>query len=804
MFPVILYDINRKQIISNTIPVIGNTFYLYSPTEFKIEIIKNRSYNACLYSVHNVNGELKTTKADEFKNASELNFGYTVVFNIDDQYKYGLSTELDIRISNDTGYSKDYKFILVDESKLPAHYNDIITNNYLPTLEELEPAILTKQYSNNKRELIKRLLLDFKHILRSKGTTESIRKFFKFIGFQDKQIQIFEEYIKLDEYGNETSRTLNPDKTKDVKSGNYSVIYDNWNTDEQIKFDNKNLPILKYSSENIQELLECLSYAIPLANKFFTAVEQDIIFFGVRFGSNIHQIQSVRSMFDRIFVTDVFGWRKKLNITFFTKQSLIRIDKNGNRKTYETKHILVDNCLQKNIDTYKTETKYIDSNIFIDNKDLFLIEKEISDGDVYENEDIVNYKRCFGACINSEIYSPNTYVGIEVTSVLDPKIKLIQEPTFVIDYFKPKFITKIVGDFIIKVTIIDTYGNKDSYKYRYNVSSKKARIGFDLYSTQNLNEEITEISSNTDLDISSGTTTNKQLVQSINYILDVNTIPDELSKYFEILPGGILRYLTEASTHRNKNNPLYFVESINKNILTKDVSEVPVQFTEQYLEFAVFENNIDQVTNDFKQLLETQKTYFDDSNSTPDKLQYDKIFMAKLNILYHSDNEDIKEKEILFVCGVETGIDLEFLYSEVFNDYKHKIYRIPVNYDFPLFSNTEVEYQPENCYSITVENLKLPVVRSFFPRMSEQLFSEIKQGDTVLVRLNSDYIVDEVNTIWTVKNSFTGEVLFTTTDYTLKYRINDACSYDITVEFDIYDEHYIIEKQGLFTSYFTT
>lgn len=797
MFPVILYDINRKQIVSNIIPVIGNTFYLYSPTEFKIEILKTQNYNACLYSVQVVNGELKTFKADEFIDSSKLNIGYTIAFNIDDKYKYGISTELNIRISNDTGYSKDYKFVLVDESKLPAHYNDIITNNYLPTFEELEPAIITKQYSDNKRELIKRLLLDFKHILRSKGTKESIHKFLKFIGFQDKQIQIFEEYIKLDESGNEIGRTLNPDRTKDVKSGNYSVLYDNWNTNNSITFDKKNLPILKYGSENIQELFRCLNYAIPLANKFFTAVEQDIIFFGVNFGSNIHQIQSVSSMFDRIFVTDIFGWRKKLSIKFFTKQSQIRIDKNGNRKTIEIKHILVDNCLQKHTDTYKTETKYIDNNAFTVNKNLFLIDKEISDGDVYENEDIVNYKKCFGICIHSKIYSPNTYVGIEVTSITDPEIKLILEPTFIIDYFEPKFITKIIGDFNIKVTVIDTYGNKDSYKYRYNVSSKKARIGFDLYSTQNLNENI---DANTDLDISSGTIKNKDLKKSTNYILDVDTIPDELSKYFEILPGKNLRYLTEASTHRNKNNPLYFVESINKNILTKDVSEVPIQFTEQYLEFAIIKKPfIDDMLMQLLFTLENNKNFVD-IDSTPDKLQLDKLFISKLNVL----DEDEIEDEILFVCGVETGIDFKLLYPEVFNDdnyYQYKLYRIPVNYDFPLFSNNKVEYQPENCYSINVENLKLPVVRSFFPRMSKQLFSEVKQGDTILVRLNSDYAVDEINVVWTVKNSFTSEILFTTTDYTLKYRVNDKCSYDITVEFDIYDEHYIIEEPGIFTSY---
>ena len=85
--------------------------------------------------------------------------------------------------------------------------------------------------------------------------------------------------------------------------------------------------------------------------------------------------------------------------------------------------------------------------------------------------------------------------------------------------------------------------------------------------------------------------------------------------------------------------------------------------------------------------------------------------------------------------------------------------------------------------------------------MDELVVTEVNQGDTVLIRINSNYIVDEVNVVWTIKNSFTGEVLLTTNDYTLKYRINEACSYDVTVEFDIYDNHYVINKPGIFTSY---
>lgn len=789
MFPVILYDINKNQIITDTIVVVGNTFYLYSPNIFTIEIIQNKNYNACIYSVHVNNGRITTLKEDKFSD----NFGYTIAFNIDNKYEYGLTDSIDIRVSNDTGYSKDYRVILVEENKLPAHYNDIITNNYLPTLDELTPAIVKKQFSDNKRELVKRLLLDFKNILKSKGTINSISKFFQFIGFNKKQIEIFEEYFVLDANENVIKTTYTPDKISDVKSGNYSVIYDNKVKDESNLLDKKNLPIIKFTTENIKELLECLRYAIPLANKYFTAVEQDINFFGIKFSSNVHQLFSVTSSFNQIFVSDVFSFRKNINISFSTKQMFPTINDEGFPFEKQVNHMIVENCLQKNTDVYKTEIKYFGPK---SNQNLYEIDRELNDVDI-EEENIQKFSRTFGVCINGTIVSPNTYVGYRIYSERDKSV-VKASPVFCHNEISVSYITKNTGTYFIEVTVIDTYGNREVYKYKYIVNNSKARINFDIYSTLNLDEDFLDIH-NINLDTSSGTIITTGNSKNKNFILGLNTIPESLTDYFNVSADNTARYLTDASTHRRNGNaanssPLYFVESINKNIKVKDCTEVQLQFTEQFFEFCIIE---DYDENEILDLINDSIGEFNNSNY--EALSFNKLFACKLSI---SDDSESETKEVLFLSSTETGINLKYLYPKLFEN--QKIHRIPVNYDFPLFSNVLTDgviYQPDECYSIELESLSFPVVRAFFPRMDELVVTEVKQGDTVLIRINSNYIVDEVNVVWTIKNSFTGEVLLTTNDYALKYRINEACSYDVTVEFDIYDNHYVINKPGIFTSY---
>ena len=77
-----------------------------------------------------------------------------------------------------------------------------------------------------------------------------------------------------------------------------------------------------------------------------------------------------------------------------------------------------------------------------------------------------------------------------------------------------------------------------------------------------------------------------------------------------------------------------------------------------------------------------------------------------------------------------------------------------------------------------IDNL-FPMVRSLFSKMSKINQNTLKLGDIFCCRLNSDMVVSESDIIWNVFNSFTGELLQTSTDWMLKFRINDNICYDV-------------------------
>ena len=89
-----------------------------------------------------------------------------------------------------------------------------------------------------------------------------------------------------------------------------------------------------------------------------------------------------------------------------------------------------------------------------------------------------------------------------------------------------------------------------------------------------------------------------------------------------------------------------------------------------------------------------------------------------------------------------------------------------------------------------------------YPKTNENINTNIlKLGDVILARLNNDYIVNETNVTWNIFNAFTNELLFTTTDYMLKYRLDDNIIYTITCDFDIDMQHHKIIKTGIFSSF---
>lgn len=781
MFPVILYDINKNQITSDIIPVIGSNIYIYSPTEFKIEIVKNRTYNACIYSVTNSNGNLVTLRDDIF----EDNIGYSIVFNIDDVSEYGISNTLDIKVSNNTGYSKIYTLVRT-ETEMPEHYEDLLINNDLPSLEELQPAFVNSQYSNNKREIIKRLLLDFKHILRSKGTVQSIEKFFKLIGFENEQFKVFMEFVNP----NTQEKTFSPDTLIDVKTGDYAVLYENWkhldgHSGEHSNLDSNNLPLRKFSADNIENLLDALQYAIPLANRYFTATEQDIVFFGITFNSNNPRFQNIISFHNVCNHINPTAYRKKLDINFSTWNA-------GKEK------ILVKNNIQTYYEAYNSERKVITRNKINSDTNIFWIDSELND---YKYNQIDEYQRCFGASILGRITCENLFVNIRVENIDSTSNYFISKDINFkyIGNSDINFITRKSGKYKITVTTTDIYNNREKYEYIYEVKETKVYIDFETFTSIDMFVETQNKQANINLDVSSGTEVTKNLNNNLNYILDINSIPESLSNYFKINPTQLSRFLSKASTHPvNKINPQYFLESINTNIPVDYVTEMPVALTEQFLEFCILPEDI--WTSEFERKIQKIEDSADIETLSRDGLTRDKLFVSKLKI-YEPNSNNVYN--VIFLCTTETGINIKYVYPELFTE-EIIVHKIPVNYDFPLFTNVEQDgllYVSRDCYQETVENIEFPVVRSLFPRLKKYGLHAILQGDCILVRLNSNLVVNETNIKWTLKNGFTGEILFTTNDYALKYRINEKCSFDIYVEFEIYGKHYEIVRKDILSTY---
>lgn len=824
VLPIILYKLNGEEFGTHNIITKSPTIYFYSYQNFDVKI---KSGNGLLYSVlQKVNPEgenyLETKSGQEF--IGKQNFGYTLFIPEN-------KTSIQVEVTSIDGFKDVYQFTLElinQETEETEHYNDLIINNYLPTLKELEPALLP---NTEKAELLKRMLLDFKDIMRVKGTKASIEKFFYFIGFLPEQLKINEEYKKNGESNNTNywgfqNITVNPNKLVDTKTGNYHVLFNNWDDGEQDgkqTLNDKNLPYRPYATEDFDALFESLKYAIPLANKYFTLVEQEITFFGICFSSNIPMFPSITSVLNQIFVNDVYDFRKDLHIDLSYYDLTYKKDK--------LRTFLVKNCFQSNKDAYRSEVKYVvKTDVEQYNGELYFVEREISDDEPY-NEDLPTYRRSFGALLHLNIKSPKTYIRVIIYNKINEISRIEYNKQWCEDEIEIQFVTEKSDEYKIIIEITDMYNNMERYFYDYIISDNIARINIDVFNSLLMIDKNFD-DNHIDLDVDSPTITTKPLATSRNYVLPMDVIPEDLVDYWKVVPSGQLRWLTQASQgkytissmvfeeKKNSKNPQYIIPSINTNFKISELTDtIPLELTEQWLEILAIPvteslkiNLYDADTCEYKLVDIDKLNQYDPT--------FDRLFVRTMNVIIQETNET---KKYYFICSTETGIqmnkksfDLQIsdgisvydLMGKENNFFVSK-QRIPVNFDFPLFPviGDEFVYCSKDCYRKPINNGIYPIIKSMFPRMINILSDEfdemsiLKLGDVILGRINQDYIVNESNTTWNVFNAFTNELMYTTTDYMLKYRIDDNTCYTITCDFDIDAKHHQIIKTGIFTSF---
>lgn len=800
--PLYLYNIDNELINRESVST-SNNYFIRSYKNFTIRVIGGicKIYSVELKLIDGVSTPI-ATESDSFIGES-INSSYTLFLESDaivecDGIVYQIKLEIDNVINNTN-----------------EHYLDLLDNYFLPSYKELEPAML----SGSKRELLKRLLLDFKNIVSKKGTKISIEKFFNFVGFGSEKLNILEEYFHKNP--DETiTRTINPNKLIDYKNGDYHVLYDNFDEEKDDNgfktLDNNNLPLRKITLENLEEFFNKLMIAIALANKYFTLQEQEITFFGLNFSANLPKFFSLTGNTSMIWEQDIYNFRKKIVIdllNYFDSENYI---------------YLVKNTLQKTKEVFRTEIKTY-SIKESENQELYFIDREIFDDETITPDiDITKIRRVFGKVLQLDLIIPNCYVEVTITNNINQLCSIkYEKSTQLLKHLHLNFVTTIVGTFDVVVDFYDEYNNRERYFYQYEISNNITYVDFNTFNSVKILDDVTENGLIQDIDSPSEITIPDNIW---NYILPLQQVPDDLSKYYNssYINTPKLRYLLSNSRYLlptlNKN---FTLSEITDTLLTKysdtNIEIISVKLTEE-LKLKKLKLRIFDVYDNRVKLI--------DYTQLPDySPMHDVLFLTIMDIV---ESKTLEQVPYIFITTTESGINIDKLFDFVFVENREyteseikllpSIYtlpadiytfdKLPVNYDFQLFTRKS-KLVPDFVYYVSnkiredePQIILGPKVLSLFPRLVNISKTDVqtfyvKLGDIVCCVINDDTIVNYNNIVWKVYNSFTNELLFETKEFSLKYRIDDNTCYDILLEFIINDEKYRIKKNSLFSSFDT-
>lgn len=764
--PVILYDIDNNSIPLNCISK-ANTFFIRSFQTFGIEIIYSET-NTIIYSVkQNPNS---TTEDDIVL----INENY--IFQPTENFAYSIFLESDvqIRVWNLSGESVLYNIEYRPENIEPEHYNDLLDNNFLPNFTQLLPAVI----DGNTGELIKRLLIDFKNIRKHKGTITGIEKFLNLIGFDPDTIKVYPEFLTPS--GN---KTINPNTKVDIKTGDYHVIFENYHIDNDDKYTIKNMPKAILGIKNLDELFDKLYYALSLANIYFTLPEQDIAFFGVNYMTNSEQYLSVAGNTYVTYAQNPHHYVNDLKINMYT-----------NYDNTLKRYIIVNNK-QVTETTEKTEVRYKPKPTQ-PNNELFAVDVEYFDN--VENDLDFESMSIFGNLLNLSILSVGNYIKYEIKKVGNDFTKIISQSVIGTEIPEEiKFIGTVSGEYRLIVTITDFWNNQDVYAYSYTIDNTKALIDFKVFNSAVLTEEMNELN----LDVSSPSLTT---VETENYILPLVNVPNLLNDYFDIDVTGIqtLQYLMGTKK--------YLTPEVNKNYIVDKATDMPIDYMDNWLHII----SVKKLPNHQLKLRITEPYYnkLEIIDIGTSEIEFDNdLFVTDLAINELVDDE-IVVNNYLLITTRSGGIDIiPELFDLVYVNNTipdaveiHSLYdlvdlieevKIPVNYDFELFHRL---ISINNFPQLTTDD-KL-IVKSLFPRLTNDNYN-VKLGDILGCTINEQYINNQQNVRWEVRNTFTNELLFETTDRMLKYRISDNMIYTVILMFGVGTDNYVINKSSVVSSF---
>lgn len=872
-----IFDIDGNK-LEREIVINSSCFYFYSFMEFSVEVLNNDKVK--IYSVLNDNGNLSITSGT----SQNGNFGYTiyvpkdiisvdlVLFYSQNEKKITLHQLQEPKVSKITPQSNHTTPQITPNSaptssnplsqKIPL-YSDLLTNFDLPSSDELNSAIPEEFPKNN---VIQRALLDFKHILKYKGTKQSITKFFDFLGYNFPNLFVKDLYLTLT-----GDYTTNPDKTINPKSGDYSVLYENFIS---TLLDSDNMPIAITNIQNLVSFEKTLISAIALANRYFTSPEQEIIEFNLGFASNIKNYDSMTSDVNMIFENDVINCRKNIefecfvNEEVFSENGLVSIPVQYIKKRKQYKNVLL-----------LTERKYT---VLPDNQfnNIFFVDEEFGDSDAISiTPDLIQSSIC--SILHFNIIPKNEqYIEIEFFEKTQPAEKLTIEKQLYSDTFSFKIGVTEFAEYRIVIKCFDLHNNSFEYYYDFVSTVNKNKFDMEIFTSGKIVEN--NITSDVDAPSKISYPVNIQ-----NFVLFENLIPNNLKEYYNFVDISTLtNWLTDNNRHMcqdfNFNFPINkTTETIPLYCLNNWLEVLSFPYLDGYdLKFRV-DNTImelSEIKNDFKELdtifatlldiyenqdLPTSEIFnreflIENDNTSVFEITefalkpYSTIVIKNGNILFQTEytlnspaNGSIEILDLFdgdniqviysypentnpyyFICATECGIELtkeihDFVLVsktdsfDIISIYDNCIKnKIPVNYDFPLFQigSEAIDwpgYTSEVENTITINNQVLPLVRSIYPKLIDLNSSEsdgcekLELGDIFVIRLNENFVVDFESIQWSLYNEFTKELLITSTDYMLKYRINENTVYSVDVSFKVNGEIINLKKTGIISSYYS-
>lgn len=819
MYNLILKDKNNEVIKRNHVTS-DKHFHFIAREMFYVELVEysktdGSPYIPTLHSVLQVGDQIIHNVTDDVTHMLSGNFCYSLYFTENNQ-------DVTIRIiqaSTNKSMVYNIKFIdgnIIDETN--SHYLDLLTNHFLPSYEELQKAIVNAPHYD-KRELLKRLLLDFRSITKNKGTKQAVENFFKFLGYDEnegEQLNLYEEFRRDD-----GSLTLDPNMSKDVKTGRYYVLYDYYQYLHP-KYDEDNLPNVEIVITDHDEFLNRVMYAIQMANIYFTLDEQEIVYFSTVLSSNVPSYQNIQHSMVVSSEYDIMRFRKGLNVDAFVME---------NQNTRINKVI---NKVQTSQMLNATEVKYliyVDSDIDFKNhnSDFYRINEEIFDSETIGDEDFdddglsivddggdLNYLyRSFGTILNFEIsatvgleveykfYLKSTYNEDDQYTYIKRQRMLLQEKlTDSIFCFKN---TEYDDNYVLEVSVFDDTNNKDTYFYEFILSKGDIHIDVRSYNSSTIlpiNDLTIDVTS-ADRSIS------RQMFEFhdylvYNYILPLNLIiGQDLSQYYQQTEISNVKWLNTNDVKDERLTEFY------KGFTLNDNTRIPLQYDDTFVEILTFPDDGRSLKLRVYDPIEGYK--FIDLNETPKHI--DCLFVCRMLIEEHG--------WYYFIMTTITGVQLlrnlyDFYLIGDVNESIHElsnvtIRKIDVNYDIPLHINPDSEnieevYVSDTGHYITIDNEQIKCIWSLYPRLIEKNLSpkdayHLKLNDVIFCKLDENLIDTHHDTVWEVRDSFNPDILLhRSRTKNLKFRVNRKTCFDIICKTEKFNHEIILTKQSINTA----